>query len=113
VDFTKQQKILSEEKEKLLRQLEYYKKEDPYLAPERASQKTTDDDITETEGHDRITATRIALKQDLLAVDRALKKIDSGTYGVCEVCHQKIEKARLEAMPTALRCLADESKKKR
>jgi RNA polymerase-binding transcription factor DksA len=112
MEFAKQQKTLLEEKDRLVKQLAYYKAEDPYLAKGRSLQSATDDDISETEGHDRLTATRLALKQDLLAVERALAKIDSGDYGVCEVCGQKIEPARLEVMPAASLCLADESKKK-
>jgi RNA polymerase-binding transcription factor DksA len=34
-------------------------------------------------------------------IDRALAKIDNGTYGVCEVSGQAIPKARLEAIPWA------------
>ncbi len=111
--FTKHKEILEAEKEKLQKQIDYYKKEDPYLVPGRTLANTTDDDINETEGHDRITATRIALKQDLKAVEKALKKIEKGVYGSCEVCGNQIEKARLEVLPTATLCLADESKKTR
>ncbi|MEX0918306.1 MAG: TraR/DksA C4-type zinc finger protein [Candidatus Paceibacterota bacterium] len=37
---------------------------------------------------------------------RALKKIEAGTYGVCEVCDQPIEPERLAAEPTARTCIA-------
>jgi RNA polymerase-binding transcription factor DksA len=36
----------------------------------------------------------------------ALAKIDSGTYGACEVCGAQIEAERLEANPAARTCLA-------
>jgi len=36
---------------------------------------------------------------------RALKKLDKGTYGVCEVCGEEIEDARLEANPAAPTCM--------
>lgn len=32
-------------------------------------------------------------------IDKALKKIDEGTYGVCELCNHPIAPARLEAIP--------------
>ena len=35
----------------------------------------------------------------------ALKKIEQGTYGTCEVCGSSIEEARLEANPAASTCL--------
>ncbi|NMA54755.1 MAG: conjugal transfer protein TraR [Firmicutes bacterium] len=37
-------------------------------------------------------------------VDRALKKLGSGTYGICEHCGQKIDPARLEILPWATLC---------
>jgi DnaK suppressor protein len=37
----------------------------------------------------------------LKQVDRALEKIQEGTYGICDVTGEKIPKARLDAMPYA------------
>lgn len=39
-------------------------------------------------------------------VDAALRRIDSGSYGLCEQCQQPIAPARLEALPEATRCVA-------
>ncbi|MDD5543029.1 MAG: SpoIIE family protein phosphatase [Acidobacteriia bacterium] len=45
--------------------------------------------------------------QDLLAsVDHALGHMDKGDYGLCDVCHEPIEKDRLLADPLARLCLA-------
>jgi DnaK suppressor protein len=38
-------------------------------------------------------------------IKRALEKIDDGTYGVCEIGGEPIEKARLDANPAARTCL--------
>ncbi len=38
-------------------------------------------------------------------IDRALAKIEAGTYGPCEHCHQPIPRARLEALPHAALCV--------
>ena len=38
-------------------------------------------------------------------VDRALAKLDDGTYGTCEVCSDEIAEPRLEAMPSARYCI--------
>lgn len=46
------------------------------------------------------------LEEQLDEVDRALAKMDDGTYGLCEVCHQPIAEARLEAMPATRFCIA-------
>jgi DnaK suppressor protein len=83
------------------------KKSDPYLDTNSSdSGNTLDDDITEIEGHDRITATRLQMKQDLAGVENALKRIEDGTYGKCQVGGEDISVDRLEAMPTATVCLA-------
>jgi RNA polymerase-binding transcription factor DksA len=39
------------------------------------------------------------------SVLEALKRIEKGTYGKCEVCGKKIVEARLEADPTATTCV--------
>lgn len=44
--------------------------------------------------------------QETRAIERALKRIALGTYGVCVSCGQPIERERLEAYPTANRCAA-------
>jgi RNA polymerase-binding transcription factor DksA len=53
--------------------------------------------------------TREALSRsenEIHAVERALKRIELGTYGTCVSCGQPIERERLEAYPTANRCAA-------
>jgi DnaK suppressor protein len=42
-------------------------------------------------------------------IDRALVKIDAGTYGRCERCGNEIPRARLEALPHAALCVACKS----
>ncbi|HTJ76100.1 MAG TPA: TraR/DksA C4-type zinc finger protein [Acidimicrobiales bacterium] len=42
-------------------------------------------------------------------IDRALAKMDAGTYGVCERCGNPIPKARLKALPYASLCVACKS----
>lgn len=37
-------------------------------------------------------------------IDRALDKIDLGTYGTCDVCGKKIENERLEILPETTVC---------
>ncbi|WP_028050703.1 TraR/DksA C4-type zinc finger protein [Cellulomonas sp. URHD0024] len=41
----------------------------------------------------------------LAAIDAALRRIASGSYGVCVVCGRPIPEARLEALPTASTCV--------
>ena len=46
------------------------------------------------------------LRNELAEVELALKKLDEGTYGLCETCGEPIAPARLEAMPAARFCIA-------
>lgn len=42
---------------------------------------------------------------ELDAVRAALRRLAQGSYGLCQACGEGIEVARLQAMPTALRCM--------
>lgn len=41
----------------------------------------------------------------LIQIDDALRRLDAGTYGLCERCGQPIDAARLEALPYATLCM--------
>ncbi|HXJ92290.1 MAG TPA: SpoIIE family protein phosphatase [Terriglobia bacterium] len=45
------------------------------------------------------------LTELLSEVDAALARMDEGTYGICEVCHDTVEASRLLANPLARYCL--------
>ncbi|MEO5679358.1 MAG: TraR/DksA C4-type zinc finger protein, partial [Acidimicrobiales bacterium] len=45
------------------------------------------------------------LQESLEAVDAALHRMEAGTYGLCARCQTPIAPARLEAMPSATRCI--------
>jgi DnaK suppressor protein len=45
--------------------------------------------------------------------ERALARIDAGTYGVCESCHEPIGKARLLAFPRATLCVRCKQREER
>ena len=55
----------------------------------------------------------LALSAQALAavdeIDRALEKLEDGTYGVCERCGQSIPKERLKAIPWAALCVTCKS----
>ncbi len=44
-------------------------------------------------------------KSLLSKLDLALRKIDDGTFGVCEICEEPIGKKRLEARPETTLCI--------
>ncbi|MFD4700850.1 TraR/DksA family transcriptional regulator [Streptomyces niveus] len=45
--------------------------------------------------------------------ERALLRLDAGTYGLCEVCGKPIGKARMQAFPRATLCVEDKQKQER
>ena len=46
--------------------------------------------------------------RDLLQkIERALKRIEAGTYGTCDRCGKPIEKARIKALPYVDLCIKD------
>jgi RNA polymerase-binding protein DksA len=47
-------------------------------------------------------------QQTLQQIDRALQKLDDGTYGVCERCGRPIATERLRARPWATLCIDDQ-----
>ena len=47
-------------------------------------------------------------QQTLSQIDRALRKIDDGTYGTCERCGKPIGEDRLRARPWATLCIDDQ-----
>ena len=53
-----------------------------------------------------LSAQALAAVED---IDKALLKIDDGTYGICERCGQPIPKERLKALPYAALCVACKS----
>jgi len=53
------------------------------------------------------------IEAELADVEWAKKRLDEGTYGVCDACGRKIAKARLEAMPAARFCVKDQQRAER
>lgn len=45
--------------------------------------------------------------------ERALARLDAGTYGLCEICGNPIGKARMQAFPRATLCVEDKQKQER
>ncbi len=52
-----------------------------------------------------LVGTARELEAMLHDVDRALQKIEDGTYGICDRCGKLISEARLEARPWAVLCI--------
>ncbi|MEA2194616.1 MAG: DnaK suppressor protein [Solirubrobacteraceae bacterium] len=61
-----------------------------------------------TEAVERLTEIGVgrSLESTLARTERALAKLDDGTYGTCDACGGPIEPARLSARPDSVLCLA-------
>jgi DnaK suppressor protein len=61
-----------------------------------------------TEAISRLTDIGVgrSLEQGLARTDRALAKLDEGSYGICDACGAEIPPRRLEAMPDSTLCVA-------
>jgi DnaK suppressor protein len=60
-----------------------------------------------TEAISRLTDIGVgsSLEAGLARTERALAKLDEGTYGTCDVCGEAIAPARLSALPDSVHCL--------
>jgi len=58
-----------------------------------------------SEGRSQVIAVVRALRSNLRDVERALTKMETGTFGICERCGLPISSERLEALPWAELCI--------
>src|SRR3954453_1426912 len=84
---------------------------DDYAGIVEASRDSNADDEHDPEGstiafeRSQVGSLVAQARAQLEEVDAALARLDAGTYGHCEVCGGAIAAGRLEARPTARRCI--------
>ena len=68
-----------------------------------------------TDNYDREFSLGLADKEQniLNRINDALEKIESGTFGLCELCEKKISKVRLKAVPYAELCVPCQQKQEK
>ncbi len=71
----------------------------------RDSQPDLVDAGTAAVEREQVQALADRVSKRLKQVERALARIDEGTYGLCEVCGEDIAEERLEALPAATTCV--------
>ena len=54
-----------------------------------------------------------SLERGLERTERALTKLDEGTYGSCDACGRPISRGRLRAMPDAVLCMGCSASERR
>lgn len=64
-----------------------------------------EDNATEIEQYSDNFSVEIILEKKLQNIITALQKIEKGTYGTCEKCQEAIDLNRLQASPSAKKCL--------
>ena len=75
-----------------------------------------EEEATESFELEKRLALEKRVREQLAEVEHALHKFEEGTYGLCDICGQSIDPARLEALPQAslcLKCKADQTKNAR
>lgn len=102
IDIDKMQKRLKKEQKVLAEQVQVERKKvEPSL--------TANPDRTEIANEYAYCGRRMSvleqLEEQLLDVNRALNRIEEGTYGICTNCGQPIQAERLEALPWADLCI--------
>ena len=77
-----------------------------------ASEQVATDDEHDPEGHtiawerQQVAALLEAARRHLAELDLAIRRVEGGDYGRCEVCGRPISDERLEAIPTASTCVS-------
>ena len=121
-EFEKYRQVLQSERERLAGDIDHIKgdhlkKSSKDITGELSGYSIHIADMS-GDDYDRAVALGIFTQEQefLYLIDEALKRIDDGTFGSCEVCEKAISVKRLEAVPYATLCLpcqSDEEKKKK
>jgi len=64
-----------------------------------------EEEATENMEFEKRLALEKQLKEQAAEIEHALRKIQEGTYGLCDVCGKPIGEKRLEALPAASLCI--------
>jgi len=111
----KQRERLEELRAELVRMVEGLEEDQQFRAEE-------EEDFTEHDSGDmsqslftrEIDATvEQTMEKRLQSVDRALQKIEEGTYGICDDTGELIPRGRLEAMPEAIYTVEAQQRRER
>lgn len=110
-----QKKLLEERKAQLMRELKidgvrniHADNEYDAVFPDYGEKE--DENAAEVAAFEENLSMEKNLEVSLFNVHKALKKIEDGSYGLCEKCGRMIDPARLQAFPSATSCM--ECKKK-
>lgn len=99
-------RLLKKDKE-LSKQEMLLKEQDAYMQPGRTTDNAEiiDEAILEDSRKEVTDAVMKGITNLRIQINRALSFIKIGKYGICEVCGEKIDKARLNFYPEATKCV--------
>jgi RNA polymerase-binding protein DksA len=110
-------KRLVEERKRVKEAIDYLHEENPGSIQDEAQDSTADNHPADvaTVTFDRELDYSLEENEErlLAAIDAALKRIDDGTYGLCNTCAQPIGEERLEALPWTTQCIDCKRKEER
>jgi DnaK suppressor protein len=112
--------LLQEKRQAVVEALDYLHKENPGSLEEQTGELVSGsadqhmaDTATETVDREIDYTLEETDGRLLAAIDAALARIESGTYGICVNCGAQIAPERLEAMPWATLCIDCKRKEER
>lgn len=104
----REKKKLEKERAETLAELDHLRE---YLRGEvDADEEEADPDLYERE---KTLALIRTFEDKLESIEQALRLAERGTYGICERCGEKIDPARLEALPHTTLCVKCKSQMER
>ena len=115
IDTSEYRMLLEEERQRIADAIAYLHEEHPRNIEDelgelagRGSDNHLGDMATVTFDRELDEGLEEGAQQTLTQIDRALAKLDDGTYGTCERCGKPIAEERLRARPWATLCIDDQ-----
>ena len=115
IDTTEFRALLDEERKRIADAIAYLHEENPRNMEDelgelagRGSDNHLGDMATVTFDRELDEGLEEGAQQTLSQIDRALAKLDDGTFGTCERCGKPIGEERLRARPWATLCIDDQ-----
>lgn len=115
LDLNRYRERLLEERNRVLEELKQLKEHQSESQSEELGELTVNDEHqgeigTSTFERERDLALEDNLRAFLEKINLALRKIEEGTYGICDLCGQPIHPERLEFFPWVNLCIEDQAR---
>jgi RNA polymerase-binding transcription factor DksA len=115
IDTSEFRRLLEAERTRLTQSVEFLERENPGALEDELGEVAgggvdnhLGDMATATFDRELDEGLEEGARQTLGAVEAALKRIDDGSYGTCEICGGPIGEERLRALPWAALCIDDQ-----